>query len=31
MPKEEYMTMVTARANESGQGMARHGFRVYRR
>lgn len=31
MPKEEYMKMVTARAQESGQGTARHGFRIYRR
>ena len=31
MPKDEYLAMVTERANESGRGPARHGFRVYRR
>ncbi|MGN0201329.1 MAG: M23 family metallopeptidase [Candidatus Cryptobacteroides sp.] len=31
MPKEEYMRMITARAQESGQGTARHGFSIHRR
>lgn len=31
MSEDEYLAMVTERANESGRGTARHGFRVYRR
>lgn len=31
MPKDEYMTMVTTRAQESGRGQGRHGFSIHRR